>query len=123
MKTNNASGRTLALAIGAWAIFKCILNAIIGGGFDAGSLIAAVVIIAAALLGIKYTNYAVAAILAIVVIINLFGNIGMLFHLNTMIKGLVFLVEGLVDIICALVLCAAPNVREHFSNDFSDLGQ
>lgn len=121
MKTNNASGRGTAMIIGVWVVFKFILNTIMNGGLDGGSLFAAIVILVLGYLGIKYTNYALAVILVVVVIMSLFSNIGMLFHISSMVKGLIFLIEGFIDVIAALILCVAPNVREHFTNTISDI--
>ena len=36
MRTNNAQGRLICIAVSGFMLAKCILNSVIGGGFDAG---------------------------------------------------------------------------------------
>ena len=36
MRTNNAQGRLICIAVSGFMLVKCILNSAIGGGFDAG---------------------------------------------------------------------------------------
>lgn len=119
MKTNNSTGRNVSLAVGAWLIIKFVLNLLIGG-FDISSLLIAVIGIVLLYIGIKYTNYVIAVALALVVIVNLPGNISMIFSTN-IFRGLIYIFEGIVDIICAALICVSQNVREHFSNSISDL--
>jgi len=118
MNSNNTTGRSIALMIGGWVIIKTIVN-IFMGGFDFASLLFGVVTIALGYIGLKYTNYAIAAIMTIIVLIHLFANIRGLFNLDSMISSLIYLAEGAVDIVCAIVLCITPSVKEHFSNGFS----
>ena len=121
MNTNNPSGRSVALLIGGWFVVKAIVNIFVGGGIDFIALLFALLALVLGFLGIKYTNYAVAGIAVLIVAVNILGNIKGLFGLDTMIRSLIYLAEGFVDVICALVLCAAPSVKEHFTNDISDL--
>ncbi len=118
---NNSSGKGRALLIGAWFIVKWILNLIIGGGFDVVGLLIAAVMLVLCFLGIKYTNYVIAGIAVIVVLVNIVPNITGLFSAQ-IIKHLIYLVEGAVDILCASVLCISPSVKEHFTNGFSSNG-
>ncbi len=118
---NNSSGKTVSLIIGAWFIVKWILNLIIGGGFDIVGLLIAAVIFVLCFLGIKYTNYVIAGIAVIVVLVNLIPNIRGIFSAN-IISHLIYLAEGAVDIICAAMLCLSVSVKEHFSNGFSSNG-
>ena len=128
MKTNNESGKSVSIFVGIWFLLKTVLNMIIDGldiaqlPSDIGNLVTAAVVMALMVLGIKYTNYVVAVIMAIVVAINLIGNLSMLFDMHTIIKGLIYLAEGAIDVILAIVLCLSGNVKEHFSNSLSDLG-
>lgn len=119
MKTNNSTGRSISLAVGVWLIIKFIINMLIGG-FDISALIIAVIGIVLLYAGIKYTNYVIAAALALVVIVNLISNIKMLFSAD-IFKGLIYILEGFVDIIAAIIICVSGNVREHFTNSISDL--
>ncbi len=127
MKTNNTSGRNLAMVVGVWIIIKTVLNMLIDGlsfsqlGGDFVNIIIAVVEVVLLLLGIKYTNYAIAAILAIVAIVHLPGNIQGLFNFSSMLACLIYIAEAAIDVICAIVVCLAPSVKEHFTNDISDI--
>ena len=119
MKTNNSTGRNVSIDLGVWLIIKVVINSLIGG-LDISGLIIAVIGIVLLYVGIKYTNYVIAAALALVVIVNLPGNIGMIFS-SDIFKGLIYILEGAVDLIGAILICASANVREHFSNSISDL--
>ncbi len=121
MNSNNLTGRSIALMIGAWFVIKSIVNIFIGG-FDFVSLLFGVLALVLGYLGIKYTNYAVAGIAALIVLVHLFGNIKGLFNIDSMISSLIYLAEGAVDIICAAALCIVPSVKEHFTNGFSGNG-
>ena len=122
MNSNNLTGRSIALMIGAWFVIKTIVNIFIGGGLDFVSLLFGILALVLGFLGIKYTNYAIAAIAALIVLVHLFGNIKGLFNLDSMVRSLIYLAEGAVDIICAAVLCIVPSVKEHFTNGFSGDG-
>ncbi|MGN0612377.1 MAG: hypothetical protein ACI4JB_00615 [Porcipelethomonas sp.] len=121
MSTKNSSGRSISLLIGAWFVCKEILNIFVGGGINFVYLLFAVLALVLGYLGIKYTNYAVAVIAVVIVAVNLLGNIKGLFSIDSMIRSLIYLGEAFVDVICALVLCMAASVREHFSNSISDI--
>ena len=118
MNTNNPSGRSIALLIGAWFVVKTIVNIFISGGLDFVSLLFGALALVLGYLGIKYTNYAIAGVAALIVLVHLFTNIKGLFNIDTMMSSFIYLAEAAVDIICALVLCVAPSVKEHFSNGF-----
>lgn len=117
---NNSSGKTVSLIIGAWFIVKWVLNLILGG-FDIVGLLIAAVIFVLCFLGIKYTNYVIAGIAVIVVLVNLIPNIRGILS-TEIIRHLIYLAEGAVDIICAAILCLSVSVKEHFSNGFSSNG-
>lgn len=120
MKTNNSTGRNVSLAIGFWLIIKFVVNTLIGG-IDISGLIIAIIGIVLLYVGIKYTNYVIAVALVLVVLVNLIGNIQGLFHADSIIRSLIYLLEAVVDIVCALALCASQNVKEHFTNSISDI--
>ena len=120
MKTNNSTGRNVSIALGVWLIIKVVINSLIGGGLDISGLIIAIIGTVLLYVGIKYTNYVIAAALALVVIVNLPNNIGMIFS-SDIFKGLIYILEGAVDLVGAILICASANVREHFSNTISDL--
>ena len=104
MKTNNSTGRNVSIDLGVWLIIKVVINSLIGG-LDISGLIIAVIGIVLLYVGIKYTNYVIAAALALVVIVNLPGNIGMIFS-SDIFKGLIYILEGAVDLIGAILICA-----------------
>lgn len=120
MNTNNSTGRGIAVLIGGWFIVKWILNLIISGGFDFVGLLIALAVVVLGFIGIKYTNYAIAGVAVIIVLMHLLGNIKGLFHLESMLSSVIYLAEAAVDLICAAILCLVPSVKEHFSNGFSD---
>lgn len=116
MNTNNEAGRKIALGIGIYTIIKAILNAVIGGGLNIGDLLIGIILTAALFTGLKFVNYIAAAFLAIVAIYHLPGNI------SNIGSNWVYLLEGIADIGCAVLLCLQSDVKEHFTNDLSDLG-
>lgn len=127
MKTNNSTGRSIAIAVGIWIIIKTVLNMLIDGvslsqlGGDFINIIIAAVEVILLFLGIKYTNYAIAALLAIVAVIHLPGNIQGLFSFSSMLTSFIYIGEALVDMACAVVICLSTAVKEHFTNDISDI--
>ena len=127
MNTNNSSGRTFCILIGIWLLFKTVLNTFINGIHisdlpqDARELIIAIAVCVFLFLGIKYSNYIIAGVLAFIVIYYLPGNIDGLGNSDSLVRSLIYILEGGVDIVCALVLCLASNVKEHFTNKFSDI--
>lgn len=111
MNTNNQTGRSISLIVGAYFILKSVLNLILGGSIV--DIVIAVVETAALYTGLMYLNYVVAAIAALIVIIHLPANLG------NISDNLIYLLEGAADIICAVVLCTVPSVKEHFTNKWS----
>lgn len=111
MHTNNSKGRNIALIVGIYFIVKSILNLILGGGvFDVIiSVVEAVVLYT----GLMYLNYVIAAIAAIIVLVHLPANIS---HFS---DNWIYLLEGVIDIVCVIVICLNSNVREHFTNQWS----
>lgn len=111
MHTNNSKGRNIALIAGIYFIIKSILNLILGGGvFD---VIISVAEAAVLYTGLMYMNYVIAAIAAIIVLVHLPANIS---HFT---DNWLYLLEGVIDIIFAVIICINPNVREHFTNQWS----
>ena len=120
MKTNNSQGRAVVVIIGAYLFLKVIINMILGGGIDIGGIIQAVVLFAAMFSGLQYLNYVVVAVLGLTVLIHLPGNIMGIFQ-NW--KYVVYLLEGGVDVLACLMLVLPPNVRQHFTNKWSEIDQ
>ena len=99
MNTNNQTGRNISLIVGAYFILKSVINLILGGGVSDT--------------GLMYLNYVVAAVAALIVIIHLPANIS---HFT---DNWIYLLEGVIDIIFAVIICINPNVKEHFTNKWS----
>ncbi len=119
MKTNNEQGRTIALFVGIYFIGKEILNMLLSllndGGFGIMGLVTAAILAVLLYSGVKYMNYVVAAIAVIIVLANLGNNIS---HIGS---NLIYLIEGVIDVICAVLICLSGSVREHFTNSLSDI--
>jgi hypothetical protein len=108
MNTNNQQGRSIALIVGAYFILKSVINLILGGGVMDVVVSAAEAVVLYT--GLMYLNYIVAAVVVIVALVHLpanLGNIG---------DNWLYLLEGVIDIICAIVICVSPSVAEHFTN-------
>ena len=119
-KTNNEQGRTVCVAITAYMVAKAVINMFFGG-FSFGGLVGMFVSIGFALLigvlmftGLEYVNYGVAGYLALGFLAHLPGNI---LHIT---DNWIYLLEGLVDVGCAVVLLILPAVKEHFTNPWNE---
>ena len=111
MNTNNQTGRNISLIVGSYFILKSVINLILGGGVS--DIVIAVAEAAALYTGLMYLNYVVAAVAALIVIIHLPANIS---HFT---DNWIYLLEGVIDIIFAVIICINPNVKEHFKNKWS----
>ncbi|SHM88664.1 hypothetical protein [Ruminococcus flavefaciens] len=114
MSTNNEKGRMLCIIIGAYLIGKAVLNMIIGGGFSLTDTIIAVGLTCAMLTGIKFVNYAVAAVLVLIAVIHLPANI------SNIGSNWLYLIEGIIDIGCGVLLCIHSDIKEHFTNTINN---
>lgn len=117
MKTNNAQGRSFCLIITGYLIAKAILNMILAGGFNIGALLLAVLFGAAMYTGLQFVNDGVAVYLVVIAVVHLPGNIS---NIGT---NWIYLIEGLADIACAALLCVQPQIKEHFTNKWNELGE
>ena len=113
MKTNNEKGRMLCIIIGAYLIAKAVLNMFIGGGFSLSDMLIAVGLTCAMLTGIKFVNYGVAAVLVLIAAIHLPANI------SNISSNWLYLIEGIADIGCAVLLCVHSDIKEHFTNSIN----
>ncbi len=113
MKTNNEQGRTIALIVGIYFILKSVVNLVLGGGVMdiIISAIEAVILYS----GLMYANYVVAVLVAIVVVKNLVPNI------SNLGSNWFYLLEGVIDAVCVVIICVSENVKQHFTNKFSDI--
>ncbi len=113
MKTNNEQGRMFCIGIGIYAIVKAILNMILGGGF--GDIIVGIFILAVLYTGLQYMNYLTAGYMAFIVLINLPHNI------SNISDCWIYLLEGMIDLGCAALLCLRFEIKEHFTNRWDEL--
>lgn len=117
MKTNNAQGRTVCIAITAYLVAKFFLNIFIGGGLKIGDLLMALAMGFFMLTGLEYVNYVVAGLLVL----------GFLSYLPTNILHITnnwfFLLEGFVDVGCAVLLMILPSVKGHFTNKWAEFSE
>lgn len=117
MKTNNNTGRNYVVVAGIYLIVKSILNMIIGGGFNLGDIIFAVLATAAMYSGLEYVNYVVAVLIAIGVVKNLPYNFT---HLP---GSIIYLIEAVVDVGAILLIILKNEVKEHFTNKWSEISE
>ncbi len=115
MKTNNENGRKLACIIGVYLILKAFVNIAVSGSFSIGDLALAIIEAAALYTGLMYINYAVAAICLLVVAQHLKTN------LSDISSHILYLVEAAIDVACAVLLIVNNDIKQHFSNKWSDI--
>ena len=101
MKTNNRQGRSIALIVGVYFIAKSVLNLILGGS------------VLDVYTGLMYVNYIIAVVVLLIVLKNLKNNI------TNFSDNWLYLIEGIVDTICAVIICFSSNVKKHFTNKWS----
>ncbi len=116
MKTNNSTGRGLAVIIGLYVIVKAVVNMLLGD-HNIFNIVYAVLEAAALYTGLMYLNYIVAGILALVVLMHLKTN------LSDIGGHIIYLIEAAVDIVCAVLLIIQKDVKEHFTNKWSEIGR
>lgn len=115
MKTNSYTGRNYAAFIGGYIIAKAILNMILGGGFSVSDLLLGVGMTCMLISGLQFVNYVIAAILVIVAVKHLPDNI------SNIGSNWIYLLEGIADIICAVLLCVQKDIKLHFTNKWNEL--
>lgn len=115
MDGNKGTGFTLCVAMSVYFVAKAVLNMILGGGFSLGDLLIAAGLSAALFTGMQFINYAVAAVLAIIVATHLGYN------LTNLPGTLVYLIEALVDAGCILLLIFSSDVKENFTKKWQEL--
>ena len=109
MQTSNPKGRMICVAMSVYFIAKAVLNMILSGSFDFVGIFIAAGLTVIMLTGIKGLNYVAAAVLAVIALIHLPDNI------SNIGSNWIYLIEGIIDIGCAVLLCVNKDVREHFS--------
>jgi uncharacterized membrane protein len=113
VKTNNPTGRQFALFIGIYLIVKSIINMILGDTL--GNVILAIMEAFALYTGLMYINYAVAAILVVIAVVHLPSNI------SNFGSNWLYLLEGIIDIACGVVLVIKADIKAHFTNKWSEI--
>ena len=109
MHTNDSKGRALCIIIGVYLIAKAVLNMVISGGFSFNDMFIAVGLTVMMFTGFKFFNYFTAAILVVIALIYLPDNI------SNISSNWLYLIEGIIDIGCAVLLCVQRNIRQHFT--------
>lgn len=114
MKTNNEKGRNLTIAISVYLLVKCIVNMVVGGGFDIVGLITAIAYAGFMFTGLEFVNYVICGLLAITVLRHIGYNVT---HLPS---SLLYLIEAALDIGCAVLLVIQSDIKEHFKNKWNE---
>ncbi|HEZ7986167.1 MAG TPA: hypothetical protein RWO09_04440 [Ruminococcus sp.] len=117
MNVSNQKGMKIGVAVGIYQIIKLVLNMILGGGLDVLTLLIGVAAFLLAITGIKYGNYAVAAVLALIALVHLPDNI------SNIGSNWIYLIEGIIDIGAAVILCTSSDVKEQFSKGLDEIGK
>lgn len=115
MKTNNPQGRTFATTIGVYLIVKSILNMIIGGGLSLGDLLLSILMAFALTTGLQFVNIVIAGILIVVAVVHFPANI------SNLGNNWIYLLEGIIDILCAVFLVTKDSIKAHFTNKWNEL--
>lgn len=115
MNTNNTSGRNMAVFIGAYLVVKSIVNMILGDSF--GNIIYALFEAFMLYTGLQYVNYVIAGLAGLVVLMNLKNN------LSDIGSNWLYLIEGVVDIIAAVLLVTVDDIKKHFTNKWTEIGK
>ncbi len=106
------NGKKLCMGIGIYLIAKAVLNLILS--FSLTNILQIVIagaFLAVLVLGIRYSNYVVAALLALVVIWHFKDNV------TNLPANLIYLIEGLLDIGVAALLVCAKDIKSHCNPD------
>lgn len=117
MNPNNQKGMAIGAAVGVYQMIKLVLNMILGGGFDILTLLIGAAAFILAITGLKYGNYAVAAVLALIALVHLPDNI------SNISSNWIYLIEGIIDLGAAAVLCTSSDVKEQFSKGIDEIGK
>lgn len=109
MNVTNQKGMSIGISVAIYQVIKLVLNMILGGGLDTLTLLIGAAAFILAITGLKYGNYAVAIALALIALTNLPANI------SNIGSNWIYLIEGIIDILAAVVLCTNSDVKEQFS--------
>ena len=109
MNVTNQKGMSIGISVAIYQVIKLVLNKILGGGLDTLTILIGAAALVLAITGLKYGNYAVAIALALIALTNLPANI------SNIGSNWIYLIEGIIDILAAVVLCTNSDVKEQFS--------
>lgn len=109
MNVKNEKGRNCLIAMAVYVVVKAVLNMILAGGFSLSSLFIALGFACLFFIWIKKFNYVIAALLVIVVAVHLPANLA---HIGS---NLIYLIEGAIDIVCAVLLVTNSDIKENFT--------
>lgn len=108
MNIRNQKGFSISLAMAVYVVVKAVLNMIIGS-FSLSSLMLALAMACLLFVWIKNVNYITAGIFVLVVLMHLPANLG------NISSNWIYLLEGGIDILCAVLLTTNRDVRENYS--------
>ena len=110
---HSVNGRNLCGLIAGYMVIKGILNLILGfSGFNVMMLAVSAGLGFGMLIRLRFMNYITAAFLFVMVVIHIkdnITNIGLNVHI-------VYLVEAVIDVVCAFKLVADRDIREWFDH-------
>lgn len=101
-------GKKICMVMAAYVVAKAVLNMILAGHFSLTTSLIALAEAAVFFVRYKYVNYVLAAVLALVAVVYLpqnIANIG---------SNWIYLLEGVMDIGCAALLCFNRDVKSIF---------
>jgi hypothetical protein len=121
MSENAEKGKSFIVVIGTYMVLKEVLNLILsivgGGGFAGIANVVIAGIILFALIGCpKWIKYIVALFLAVTFFRHILGNIKDIFG------NLIYIIEGILDIICAIVLVINPAITAFYDEKSNPSG-
>ncbi len=102
------TGKKFSIVIGIYLVVKQIVNLVLGAKFT--SLILPVVMAVLLFMGIKYSNYGVACVLIVIAIAHIGTNLSNL-GFN---RYLLYVIEGIIDILSAVALCVNGSIKAYF---------
>ena len=104
-----STGQLISVVIAAYMCIKPVFNFLVLGG-SLKPLAIGLAALCCFLIGLKYSNTAIAVVLMLVACTNMANNLRMI-GFN---QYLVYAIEGVIDMLAACVLAFHKDVRAHF---------
>ena len=101
-------GKKICIAMAVYVVAKAVINMVLAGQFSLMTILVALAEAAAFFVWFKYVNYVLAAVLALIAIVYLPQN------LSNIGANWIYLLEGVIDIACAALLCFNRDVKSVF---------